>query len=717
MPQDFALAAAFVARHVVFLALLGLAAWACGWALAGRHGGAGGGRMVGAKTPGTEAGRYGGGGLAFAGGLERAVVAAALGLAALGHLAFFLGLVGWLAPGPLLAGCALLLLPGLPRAMRWWRGRRERRDERELSAARFRRAVLWTGVAVLVAAPCFALALYPPTAFDATTYHLPMAKAFAASGELPFLPALRAPVFPPLAELLAAVALLFAGDTATHLVQLLAAGLTAGLLLAWGSAGGDRRAGYLAAAIFLGNPIAVHLATSGYVDMTLTLFGAGTLLAIDRWRDSRHAGWLAAAGFFAGSAAAVKYLGLFFVAAVVVAAFGLAGRGRRTRAAALAAACALAALLPAYARLVAHTGNPLFPYLPQVFGESQWTWHPEDMPAVHRGFEAPPAELARRWARLPLLPWDLVFARERTNHQPPFSPVYLLALPLLALGAVRERRVRRLLAPAGAYLALFPLLPPDARYLVPVLPPLSLAVAASLVSLLDRLRAPALTAGRRRRLAAAVAAGCLLPGWFYAGWRLHRQGPPPPTAAARERYLAAALPAYPALRHLDRSRGGGYTVYALHAENLAYFARGRFLGEWSGPAAFAEVSPFLGDPAALHAKLRSLGADHLLLVRGKDYGLPGNPAFRRLFREVYADSRARVFALGSSSGAARPGRSTPRRGASAASSRGPLPAAGKAAEKTVRSPGALSTATRPPWALTMRSTIARPRPVPPLRVE
>ena len=31
-----------------------------------------------------------------------------------------------------------------------------------------------------------ALALYPPTGFDATLYHLPFARAFAASGRLPF---------------------------------------------------------------------------------------------------------------------------------------------------------------------------------------------------------------------------------------------------------------------------------------------------------------------------------------------------------------------------------------------------------------------------------------------------------------------------------------------------------------------------------------------------
>ena len=44
--------------------------------------------------------------------------------------------------------------------------------------------------------------------------------------------------------------------------------------------------------------------------------------------------------------------------------------------------------------------------------------------------------------RLVRLPWDLVFERQRSGGQPPFSPVYLAALPLLAVGAVRDSRVR-----------------------------------------------------------------------------------------------------------------------------------------------------------------------------------------------------------------------------------------------------------------------------------
>lgn len=602
----------WIARHVLFLAVLAGAAWAAGRALAG--------------------------GFGFAGRLERAVVSAALGLAALGHLAFVLGLLGWLAPGPLVAGWAVLVLPGLPRARRWWR-------ERPRFAGAAGGATAWAprparragpiaALACAAAAPIVLLALYPPTAFDATTYHLPTAAAFAASGRLPFLADLRSPVFPPLTELLAAVGLLFADDVAANLVQLLAAALAAGLLLAWGRQGLRPGAGTLAAAVFLGSPLVVHLATSAYVEMTLTLFATATLYAVWRWRAGAGDGWLALAAVFAGSAAAVKYLGLYFVAAVALAALRGAPRGRRVRATLLAAAVALATLLPAYGRIAALTGNPVFPFLPRLFGASAWNRpspEPDDT-ALSAG--AAPGEIARRWARLPLLPWSLVVGSSRTNDQPPVSPVYLLGLPVLLWGVLREPRVRRLMLPAAAYVALFPLLPQDARYLAPVLPVVGLALAEAALRLL-----------RPRLAVTLVALACFLPGCLYAGWRVHRQGPLPVTAEDRDRYLTSALPGFSALAHLNRHHGPGYTLYALHAENLAYYAHGRFLGDWSGPAAFAEVLPLVGRPAELHAWLRALGADHLLLVPGKDYGFAAHPAFGRLFREVYADRQARVFAV------------------------------------------------------------------------
>lgn len=555
--------------------------------------------------------------LSFQDRLERDAISTALGLSLLAHLLLLLGLAGLLRPWPVLLLVAGIHALGLP----VWR---ERIKE-------IRPRPVW--ILAALALPLVLLALYPPTAFDATMYHLPFARTFAESGGAPFLPDLRFPVFPQANEILFAAAMLFGGDVAAHGVQLCATLLTAGLLIAWGRGAWNPAAGWLAAAVFLGNPVVVHLAGTGYIEPGLALFLTAGLFSLDRWRLGGGRGWLVLAAAFIATAADVKYLGLFFLGvAGLVVIFAARPAAERFRDALLFSAVAAAFLAPWYLRIYLHTGNPLFPYLPGLFGNTLWT----------AKMSPDPGELdLGQLVRLVRLPWDLVFERAGSGGQPPFSPVYLAALPLLAVGFFRDSRVRFPLLIAGAFGLVWTRLPPDSRYLMTVLPLMSLAVAGA--------AAPWL--GRSRRWTAILCLGCFLPGWLYAGYRIQRQGPPPVTAEQREDYLVHKLPLYPALAYLNRTRGSGYTVWALYAENMVYFAKGRFLGDWVGPASFPRVLAGARDAGSFHGTLRRVGVTHLLIparaVDGREVTppIPEGAAFRHWFRLVYQDPGARVYEL------------------------------------------------------------------------
>jgi hypothetical protein len=544
-------------------------------------------------------------------GLERLAVSSALGLVLLAHLAFALGGLGLLSRGPLIAGLLVIHLLGF----RVWR---------EIVPARFLagRLLAWLALAV---APFFVLALYPPTGFDETLYHLPYARAFVRTGSIPFLPELRNPVFPQLDELLSASMMLLADDVATHLIRLLATLLTAALLVAWGRRVFSPGTGWLAAGLFLGNPIIVHLASSGYVEPALNLFAAAALYSLDRWHEGGRR-WLTLAAVFAASAAGVKYLGLFFVAAVFAAALStslLRRRDRRMRDLIVAAAICLAVLAPTYGRILAYTGNPLFPFYPRVFGPNLWA--PESV--AGRSLEA----RAAAYIRFPL---DVLLDRDAVGTQPPYSPFYLLGAPLLVLGFFRDPRVRRLLWMSLAYSFVFFLLPPDSRYMTTLLPPLSLALAGSVSSW-----------QRKRWVLPALALLAFLPGWTYGIYRIEREGPLPVTAPERRVYLARKLPAYGALDHLNRLHGRSYTVYGLYTENMVYHAEGTLLGDWSGPVRYSSVAPTMANPEAFHRRLRELGADYLLLVREHGVRLPKGAEWSRLFRRIYSDAQADVYEL------------------------------------------------------------------------
>ena len=172
---------------------------------------------------------------------------------------------------------------------------------------------------------------------------------------------------------------------------------------------------------------------------------------------------------------------------------------------------ATVALLPCYGRLVAHTGNPVFPFYPELFGANPWA------PDVLMG---PNGE--KRWLLALTRLWDVTFRRQAVGGLPHFSPAFLFALPVIMLAAWRHHRFRRPLLIAIGYMLAAPT---HAHYLFTIAVLWSALFGASAAVLL-RARAGVL-------IVAAVLLAC--GGEAYAVHRLYRLGPPPVTIEARDR--------------------------------------------------------------------------------------------------------------------------------------------------------------------------------------
>lgn len=578
---------------------------------------------------------------------EDLALALPLGLAALGLAAFGLLGLDLLRPWPLAITTLVLLLfaaPGLNLLRLDLAARR-----RTASRGTWRLAAL---AAVGSTAILSALALYPPTAWDATTYHLPLARAFVEAGGFVFASHLRVPVFPLLAESLFAALDLAGGELAAQQLQVLATLATALVAAAWARTrlGQGVRSGALAAAVFLGSPIVVLYAGTAYVDPLLALFTSASLFALDRYRRTGEQRLAVLAGLLAGSAAAVKYLGLYFAAVVPLAAAFTAPRSaerrhRSVRVLAVAGLAAALALAPWYLRLLATTGNPVFPFASGIFGANNWTVVSRSATELRtsEGGELPEGTSAipLRLAALPRLPVDLLLARARYNRQPPFSPAVLLLWPAVALLLWRRPWARLPLGLAGAYLLCLLPLPADSRYLLPVYPLVAVLLADAAEAALELLRAPARLA---RTLVAGMAAALALGLPAYALAHVVRQGPLPTDPRSREAYLERSIPGYRGIAAAN-ARPKGETTYLLLLERLHYFAKGRGRGDFSGPARFALVLPLLDNPPALRSRLAELGADLLLLPQAEAARLPRNEAFARSFRTVYRDNEVELLEL------------------------------------------------------------------------
>jgi hypothetical protein len=297
---------------------------------------------------------------------------------------------------------------------------------------------------------------------------------------------------------------------------------------------------------------------------------------------------------------------------------------------------------PFYARIVADTGNPLFPYFSRFFGESAW-----DQPYDPAGSgPASGTVVATRLGRLAeperllMVPLRLVAPGAGLGKETIYSPLNLLLAPLLLWPGLTDRRTRPLVLLSGLYALVWYLAIPDRRYLFVVVPAAMVAAAAGL----DRV-----ARWRKKRLGPGptVLVGLLLlsPALYWSGRALWKRGPIPVSPAARDAYLARFLPVYPALRALNETLGDDYTAYGLYCENAAYYCEGRFLGDHFGPYRYSLVTPSLGNPRALAGLLRSFGATHLVVDEQAPIEPKEAPGDSPLFRALPAPPGVRLYAL------------------------------------------------------------------------
>jgi hypothetical protein len=290
------------------------------------------------------------------------------------------------------------------------------------------------------------------------------------------------------------IGLLLGSDIAAHLLMLSSALLTAAGLLIVARRYFDDRVGVLAVAIFFVVPLVKRLAGTGLVDLGMGMFVLAALMAFEHWRAERRPAWLVICGALCAFAAGSKGIGGAFL--ILFGLLVLANAAERPfqlrpwlRSALLFGLAGGLLTLPWYARSYVFTGNPVWPFAYSIFGGRDWD------PIGDQYYR----QLVTEFISTPV-PRNMLgmieafwYLLTRPEDLGGYRGGIGVLGPLGALGAIilvrQSSLVRRsLFICLGYYVLWFFIVYRELRYLMPIVPLLSLLAAAFAIWLYDRAR-------------------------------------------------------------------------------------------------------------------------------------------------------------------------------------------------------------------------------------
>jgi hypothetical protein len=447
---------------------------------------------------------------------------------------------------------SFILLGAVCLAVFWWLGRGAARLADPVKARADGVSVYLAGAALAFYGALYLInALAPELEPDAIAYHLGLTSEYVRLGGFPSRVGFYE-MLPQGLEMLFVPAFAFGQHSAARLVHCAFLLASVPLMLRIG-----RRlelpegAGLAAAVLYFCAPVVGITGTSAYTDAGEVFFTLATFYALLVWRDTRDVRYLAPAGITAGFCYAVKFPG-GLVAMLALAFVVAAERGMHARQLALLAGAALAVAAPWILRDVVMTGNPVAPLFNSLFPN----------PYFHPSMERDLAAALGSWQGVPpwRVPYELMVGGTFAGTMGPVF--FALPLGLLAL----RKRAGRLCWMAAALLALPWFWNTGARFLMPALPFLALALALALP---------------RQALWACVALQAVacwpqVVGLYHREytWRLERI---PWRAALRiqpeQAYLSSLQPAYRVARLVQDNTQPGERIFSLIAAPAAYTDR------------------------------------------------------------------------------------------------------------------------------------------------
>jgi hypothetical protein len=583
-------------------------------------------------------------------GVLRGVLATLLGCGLISHAVLALALAGLLYRWLIVALLLLALLPA-------WQYRSSIGQSFRLLRPRFDTLIdtshhwLALPIATLLVGWCLILfiqALAPETQYDALLYHLGLPKLYIEQGRYVVTPFSMQSWFYLGADMNFLAAMSLAGQTAAKLMQTGFLILVIALVYDFGRQALSHRAGLLAAILMLTTPLVAWEGTTAYVDIILTGYCLGSVVAVWGWLRDRHLGWLVLAGLLGGFATSVKISALYIllplgiiILATQLQVFMSTKRLSLVPAIVFGGAFGLAGWPWPLLRWW-QTGNPIFPFYNDFFGSPLWP--PGEPPPIFTTFG-----IGYELTAILRLPWALTF--ETAKFHEGFSVVVgvgLLVLPLVIVPLAQSHQGAR----AALYL-LGVLIPFSVfwvfnahqylRFALPIWPLVCLLAGYGLACL--RLPEPAWLQQRSISLSRAIPLALAIvwtifsvPMLLRMSWNIPERIPVDVVLGreSREAYLSRLLVTYDAYRVLEAKYPGNTTNTISVSDETRLYAPGTIQ---------PLHSPLLRDLLLANTAeeamevIRQRGITHLLINRN---GIPATLSGFFLIQKSFLDTHAEL---------------------------------------------------------------------------
>ena len=314
-------------------------------------------------------------------------------------------------------------------------------------------------------------ALAPPTGHDALVYHLAWPKCFARDNSISHIPYSRTSLWPYFMEMLFTLGIILKNGIVAKLFHLLMGMLTALAVFSLSRRYLSLQLSIMASIICFLTPGVFTQATYAYVDLASAFFTFLSVYSFFLWFNSGSKRWIVLVGVFCGVTMGVKYLGAYTCVTLTIGLLVAIFWTKKLRVPEgikiilIFAGVAIVVAMPWYIRSFIVVGNPVYPFMHEIFGGAGWKT------------EFVPIGMMTGFTRYVFAPWNLtMYPGSYGGEESQIGPVFIAIIPALLVIRKVETHLKYLILFNLTFFALWLLGYQAVRYATPIIPMMSLVL-------------------------------------------------------------------------------------------------------------------------------------------------------------------------------------------------------------------------------------------------